>query len=188
MVKLLQSLSIFYFLPVVRLYIYFSDFCFLVQTHLLKSILNFIKNHYKCQFKILTCISGVDYPEKLLRFSLVYELLSLKYNNRLRIKIFLDELTPMESIEKIYSGAYWWECEIWDMFGVYFLGKKQMTRLLTDYGFLGYPLRKDFPLSGFFESKYSLIKSRVIYENIELAQEYRAFDFTSPWETAPNNN
>lgn len=181
MFLLLQHLAIPFFLPIIRLFIYFFDFCFLIQTSLLKFFLLFLKNHYKSQFKVLTCISGVDYPEKIFRFSLVYELLSIKYNNRLRLKIFVDELTPMSSVESVYVGAYWWECEVWDMFGVYFLGEKQMTRLLTDYGFFGYPLRKDFPLSGFLETRYNLVKNRVVYENLELAQEYRAFNFTSPW-------
>lgn len=181
MIQFVQHLNILIFLPVIRFYIYFFDICFLVQTYILSTLLIFFKNHFKSQFKILTCISGVDYPQKLFRFSLVYELLSLKYNNRLRLKVFLDELTPMNSVENVYISAYWWECEIWDMFGVYFLGEKQMTRLLTDYGFFGYPLRKDFPLSGFLETRYNLIKNRIVYENIELSQEYRSFDFSSPW-------
>lgn len=186
MLVLIQQAAFPFFLPLIRFYIYFFNICFLIQTYLLKPFLIFLKNHFKSQFKILTCIAGVDYPEKTFRFALVYELLSIKFNNRLRLKLFLDELTPMDSIETEYSGAYWWECEIWDMFGVYFLGKKQMTRLLTDYGFFGYPLRKDFPLSGFLESRYNLIKNRVVYESLELSQKYRAFSFTSPWENLTN--
>lgn len=186
MIFLHNYLTISSFVPIVCFYIYFNDFCFLIQTHLLKSSLVFFKNHFKTQLKVLSCISGVDYPKKIFRFSIVYELLSLKFNNRLRFKVFLDELTPMYSVEEVYAGAYWWECEIWDMFGLYFLGKKQITRLLTDYGFFGYPLRKDFPLSGFLESRYNLIKSRVIYENLELAQKYRVFDFNSPWLSIKN--
>jgi len=181
MILFLQHLNIPFFLPIIRFYVYFFDFCLLIQTNLLKSFVRFLKNHFKSQFKILTCISGVDYPKKLFRFSIVYELLSIKYNNRFRLKVFLDELVPINSVENDYSGAYWWECEIWDMFGVYFLGEKQMTRLLTDYGFFGYPLRKDFPLSGFLETRYNLIKNRVVYENVELSQQYRSFNFISPW-------
>jgi NADH:ubiquinone oxidoreductase subunit C len=98
------------------------------------------------------------------------------------VKVLVDELLPINSVEKVFSGASWWECEIWDMFGVFFLNHSNLTRLLTDYGFQGYPLRKDFPLSGFTESRYNVIKNRVVYENIELAQEYRTFDFSSPWE------
>jgi NADH:ubiquinone oxidoreductase subunit C len=124
----------------------------------------------------------VDYPENLYRFQVVYELLSIKFNARLRIKILINELIPVNSIEKIFPAATWWECEVWDMFGIFFINQFNLTRLLTDYGFQGYPLRKDFPLSGFTETRYNAIKNRVIYENIELAQEYRTFDFISPWE------
>jgi NADH/F420H2 dehydrogenase subunit C len=169
-------------LPIVRFELYKEETSFLIQTNLLTEILTIFKNHFKYQFKVLTCISGVDYPENLYRFQLVYELLSIKYNSRIRVKVLVDELLPINSVEKVFSGASWWECEIWDMFGVFFLNHSNLTRLLTDYGFQGYPLRKDFPLSGFTESRYNVIKNRVVYENIELAQEYRTFDFSSPWE------
>ncbi len=174
--------SILKILPIVRTELYIKDCCLLVKTNLLAEILTILKNHFKYQFKILTCISGVDYPENLYRFQVVYELLSVKYNSRLRIKVFLNELTPMNSVEKIFSGATWWECEIWDMFGIFFFNQNNLVRLLTDYGFQGYPLRKDFPLTGFIEARYNLIKSRVVYENLELAQEYRVFDAISPWD------
>jgi NADH/F420H2 dehydrogenase subunit C len=169
-------------LPIVRFELYKEENSFLIQTNLLTEILTIFKNHFKYQFKVLTCISGVDYPENLYRFQLVYELLSIKYNSRIRVKVLVDELLPIKSVEKVFSGASWWECEIWDMFGVFFLNHSNLTRLLTDYGFQGYPLRKDFPLSGFTESRYNVIKNRVVYENIELAQEYRTFDFSSPWD------
>jgi NADH/F420H2 dehydrogenase subunit C len=169
-------------LPIVRFELYKEETSFLIQTNLLTEILTIFKNHFKYQFKVLTCISGVDYPENLYRFQLVYELLSIKYNSRIRVKVLVDDLLPINSVEKVFSGASWWECEIWDMFGVFFLNHSNLTRLLTDYGFQGYPLRKDFPLSGFTESRYNVIKNRVVYENIELAQEYRTFDFSSPWE------
>jgi NADH/F420H2 dehydrogenase subunit C len=169
-------------LPIVRFELYKEETSFLIQTNLLTEVLTIFKNHFKYQFKVLTCISGVDYPENLYRFQLVYELLSIKYNSRIRVKVLVDDLLPINSVEKVFSGASWWECEIWDMFGVFFLNHSNLTRLLTDYGFQGYPLRKDFPLSGFTESRYNVIKNRVVYENIELAQEYRTFDFSSPWE------
>jgi NADH/F420H2 dehydrogenase subunit C len=169
-------------LPIVRFELYKEETSFLIQSNLLTEILTIFKNHFKYQFKVLTCISGVDYPENLYRFQLVYELLSIKYNSRIRVKVLVDELLPINSVEKVFSGASWWECEIWDMFGVFFLNHSNLTRLLTDYGFQGHPLRKDFPLSGFTESRYNVIKNRVVYENIELAQEYRTFDFSSPWE------
>lgn len=169
-------------LPLLRYESYRLGNCFLVQSSKFSSILLFLKNHFNYQYKMLTCISGVDYPDNTYRFCLVYELLSLKMNNRIRIKVLLNELTPMESVEKIFPSALWWECEIWDMFGVFFSEQKNLTRLLTDYGFQGYPLRKDFPLSGFTESRYNYSKNRVVYETLELAQEYRTFDFLSPWE------
>jgi NADH/F420H2 dehydrogenase subunit C len=143
-----------------------------------------LKNHFKYQFKILTCISGIDYPENSYRFQIVYELLSIKYNSRIRLKVLIDELTPMNSVEKVFPCANWWECEIWDMFGVFFRRHPNLTRLLTDYGFHGHPLRKDFPLSGFIESRYNVNKNRVAYENLELTQEYRTFEFISPWENS----
>jgi NADH:ubiquinone oxidoreductase subunit C len=179
---LLTCENIIKILPIARFELYNEESCFLVETYLLNEILLIFKTHFKYQFKVLTCISGVDYPENLYRFQIVYELLSIKYNSRIRLKVLIDELTPMNSIEKIFPGSAWWESEIWDMFGVFFIDQNNLTRLLTDYGFQGYPLRKDFPLTGFIESRYSLVKGRVVYENLELAQEYRTFDFISPWE------
>ena len=179
---LFTSYPLIYILPILRFELYKHESSFLVLTSIFNKILIIFKNHFKYQFKVLTCISGVDYPENLYRFKIVYELLSIKFNSRLRLKILVDELTPVNSIENIFPGASWWESEIWDMFGVFFLNQYNLTRLLTDYGFQGYPLRKDFPLSGFTESKYNSVKNRVVYENIELAQEYRTFEFISPWE------
>lgn len=175
-------------LPIIRLELYNKESTFFLPNNLLNEVLIILKNHFKYQFKILTCISGVDYPEKLYRFQIVYELLSIKFNSRIRIKVLVNELIPINSIEKIFLGSSWWECEIWDMFGVFFSNQKNLTRLLTDYGFQGYPLRKDFPLSGFTESRYNILKSRVVYENVELAQEYRTFQFLSPWENYTNNS
>lgn len=179
---LLTCENIVKILPIVRLELYNKENSLFISTNLLNETLTILKNHFKYQFKILTCVSGVDYPENYYRFQIVYELLSIKFNSRLRLKILVDELVPVNSIEKIFPGASWWECEIWDMFGVFFSNQNNLTRLLTDYGFQGYPLRKDFPLTGFTESRYNVIKNRVVYENIELAQEYRTFEFLSPWE------
>jgi NADH:ubiquinone oxidoreductase subunit C len=169
-------------LPIIRFELYNTENCLYIQTNLFYEILIILKTHFKYQFKILTCISGVDYPNHLYRFQIVYELLSVKYNSRLRLKILVDELGAVNSIESIFPAATWWENEIWDMFGVYFFNQYNLTRLLTDYGFQGYPLRKDFPLSGFTESRYNVIKHRVVYENLEFAQEYRTFEYLSPWE------
>ena len=179
---LLTSENILKILPAIRLELYNRENNLLVPTNLLNEILIILKSHFKYQYKVLTCVLCVDYPENLYRFQIVYELLSLKFNSRLRIKVLTDELIPVNSIEKIFLGSSWWECEIWDMFGVFFINQHKLTRLLTDYGFQGYPLRKSFPLSGFIESKYNVIKNRVVYENVELAQEYRTFEFLSPWE------
>lgn len=159
-------------LPVVRFELYNKESHFLIPINLLTKTLIILKNHFKYQFKVLTCISGIDYPENLYRFQIVYELLSLKFNSRIRIKILVNEITSLNSVEKIFSAASWWESEIWDMFGVFFFNQYNLVKLLTDYGFQGYPLRKDFPLNGFTESRYNVTKNRVIYENIELAQEY----------------
>jgi NADH/F420H2 dehydrogenase subunit C len=183
----LISENIIKILPIVRFELYNKETSFLIQTNLVYDVLTILKNHFKYQFKVLTCISGVDYPENLYRFQVVYELLSIKFNSRLRIKVMVDELTPVTSVEKIYSAATWWECEVWDMFGIFFLNQYNLSRLLTDYGFQGYPLRKDFPLSGFTEVRYNVLKKRVVYENLELAQEYRTFDFISPWENYNKN-
>jgi len=179
---LLTCENIIKILPIVRFELYNKESCFLIQTNQLLEVINVLKNHFKYQFKVLTCISGVDYPENLYRFQVVYELLSIKYNTRIRIKVLSNELVPVNSLEKIFSGASWWECEIWDMFGIFFQNKTNLTRLLTDYGFHGYPLRKDFPLSGFTELRYNVTKNRVVYEPLELAQEYRTFEYISPWE------
>uniref|UniRef100_UPI00300128E5 NADH dehydrogenase subunit 9 n=1 Tax=Cocconeiopsis kantsiensis TaxID=3082010 RepID=UPI00300128E5 len=183
---LLNCQNIIKVLPIVRLELYNKESSFIVQNRFLNQILFILKNHYKYNFKILTCISSTDYPENFYRFQIVYELLSLKFNCRLRVKILVDELIPVDSVSNIFSSATWWECEIWDMFGVFFSNQDNLTRLLTDYGFQGFPLRKDFPLSGFTESRYNVIKGRVVYENVELAQEYRTFEFLSPWEDFSN--
>lgn len=169
-------------LPILKFDLYNKkESSFLIKTNRVCDILTLLKTHFRYQYKILACISGLDYPENFNRFQIVYELISVKYNTRLKIKILTDELTPIHSSEKIFIGSAWWECEIWDMFGIFFTNQNNLTRLLTDYGFQGYPLRKDFPLSGFIETRYNAIANRVGYESVELSQEYRSFDFESPW-------
>jgi NADH/F420H2 dehydrogenase subunit C len=142
----------------------------------------FLKNNILCQFKILSCISGVDYPANKYRYRIVYELLSIRYNSRLRVKIFNYELMPVNSCEQLFPTAAWFECEIWDMFGIFFQNHSNLRRILTDYGFEGYPLRKDFPLSGYVEMNYNEVQKGVKEESIELSQEYRDFDTYSLWE------
>ena len=174
-------------LPILKIQIHQNDISIVIKkTHLLNTLF-FLKNHIKYQFKLLTCISGVDYSENKYRFKLVYELLSVKYNVRIRVKVFTHELMPIESADSIFKAAGWYESEIWDMFGVFFVKHPNLVRLLTDYGFEGYPLRKDFPLSGFVEASYDYTRKRVTNERVELSQEYRAFTFASPWETTELN-
>ena len=169
--------------PVEKIQNYNSEITLVVKSSLLLNILLFFKNHILYQYKILTCISGVDYVMNKYRFKLVYELLSIRYNSRIRIKIFTHELMTIDSCDKLFPTAGWYECEIWDMFGVFFKNHLSLRRILTDYGFEGYPLRKDFPLSGFIEMRYNEVKKRVINESIELSQEYRTFKFLSSWQS-----
>lgn len=135
-------------------------------------------------FEVLIDIAGVDYPARAERFEVVYHLLSPRKNLRLRIKLSTDEATPVPSVIQVYPAANWYEREAYDMFGILFSGHPDLRRLLTDYGFQGFPLRKDFPLAGYVELRYDDEKKRVVYEPVKLMQEFRAFDFESPWEAA----
>lgn len=141
----------------------------------------FLKNHINLKFSILSCISGVDFLTSNYRFSIVYELLSISFNIRLRLKTVLNEISPIDSITSIFKNAAWWEREIWDLYGIYFQGNKDLRRILTDYGFEGYPMRKDYPLSGYVELRYDQNKKRVVVEALELAQDFRYFSFESVW-------
>ena len=135
-----------------------------------------------CQFEVLIDICGVDYPARKNRFDVVYHLLSARKNQRIRIKIETDELTPVPSAISVFPGANWYEREAYDMYGILFSDHPDLRRLLTDYGFEGFPLRKDFPLSGFKEVRYDDEAKRVVYEPVKLTQDFRQFDFESPWE------
>jgi NADH-quinone oxidoreductase subunit C len=146
------------------------------------AILTFLRDDAQCQFISIIDISGVDYPSREKRFDVVYHLLSPKKNLRIRIKVATDEDTPVPSVTGVYPGADWFEREAYDLYGVLFTGHPDLRRLLTDYGFEGYPLRKDFPLTGFVEVRYDDEAKRVVYEPVELKQEFRNFDFLSPWE------
>jgi len=143
--------------------------------------LNCLKKHIGYQYHMLTCVSGVDFLGKDYRFSVVYDLLSLTFNSRLRLKVFVNEVTAVPSVVDIFINADWWEREIWDLYGIYFDNHPDLRRILTDYGFEGNPMRKDFPLSGFVEFRYDESKKRVIGEPIELTQEFRTFTFEMPW-------
>jgi NADH-quinone oxidoreductase subunit C len=144
--------------------------------------LTFLRDDSNCQFKQLMDITAVDYPSREERFEVVYHLLSLKHNQRVRVKVMTDEDTPVPSIVGVYSTANWFEREVWDMYGVFFSDHPDLRRLLTDYGFEGHPLRKDFPLTGYVEMRYDDEQKRVVYEPVRLDQDFRSFDFLSPWE------
>ena len=151
------------------------------SNNLISSIL-FLKTNEKCRFRQLIDITAVDYPEKEKRFKVVYLLLSHENNLRISINMNIDEKTSVPSITKIFPAANWMEREVFDMYGISFKDHPDLRRILTDYGFEGYPLRKDFPLTGHTEVRYSEEKKKVIYEPVKLDQQYRDFDFESPWE------
>ncbi|PCJ36035.1 MAG: NADH-quinone oxidoreductase subunit C [Alphaproteobacteria bacterium] len=148
------------------------------------TILTYLRDEANYKFVQLSDICGVDYPERNRRFDVVYHLLSLKHNIRIRIKVQADDEVPVPSVVQVYPVANWYEREVWDMYGVMFDGHPDLRRLLTDYGFQGHPQRKDFPLTGYVELRYSEEERRVVYEPVKLQQEFRDFDFMSPWEGA----
>ena len=152
----------------------------------LLKVLEFLKNDRECDFKILVDITAVDFPDRPERFEVVYNLLSLNQNQRVRVKVATDENTPVPSAVSIFSSAGWYERETWDMYGIYFSGNPDLRRILTDYGFEGHPLRKDFPMTGYVELRYDDELKRVVYEPVKLVQDFRTFDFTSPWEGMTN--
>jgi NADH dehydrogenase (ubiquinone) Fe-S protein 3 len=146
-------------------------------------VLKSLKLHTNTQYSLLTAVSGVDYPFRKRRFEVVYDLLSVKFNSRIRVKTFVDEVTPLTSAVSVFPAATWWEREVWDLYGVFFFQNEEIKRILTDYGFEGHPLRKDFPLSGYVESRYDDRLKRVVCEPLEHAQAFRSFDFTSGWSS-----
>jgi len=148
-------------------------------------LLAFLRDDSQCMFKELVDLCGVDYPSREKRFDVVYNLLSLKHNQRIRVKVAVAEGETVPSATGLYSAAGWFEREAWDLYGIYFADHPDLRRLLTDYGFEGHPLRKDFPLTGFVEPRYDDEQKRVIYEPVKLTQEFRRFDFLSPWEGTP---
>jgi len=145
-------------------------------------VATFLRDDPRCQFSCFIDVTAVDWPGRQKRFDVVYHLLSPAKNNRIRVKIEADETTPIASIIGVYIGADWFEREVYDLYGILFTGHPDMRRLLTDYGFEGHPLRKDFPLTGFVEVRYDDELKRVVYDPVRLAQEFRNFDFLSPWE------
>ena len=145
-------------------------------------VLKILRDDSNCRFHQLMDICGVDYADESPRFEIVYNLLSMTHNTRIRVKLRTDEDDPVPSVCGVFSTANWFEREVFDMFGVTFAGNKDLRRILTDYGFEGHPLRKDFPLTGFSEVRYDDEQKRVVYEPVHLRQEFRNFDFLSPWE------
>src|SRR6267378_1133682 len=147
-------------------------------------LLTFLRDDVGCLFKQVIDICGVDWPERAKRFDVVYHLLSLKLNQRVRLKVQTDESTPVPSAALVYSAASWFEREAYDLYGIWFADHPDLRRILTDYGFEGHPLRKDFPLTGFVEVRWDDEQKRVVCEAVKLTQEFRSFDFLSPWEGA----
>ena len=148
-------------------------------------VIAYLRDDPDCQFTILIDICGVDYPNRPRRFDVVYHLLSIAKNRRIRIRIETEEASPVPSVVSVHPAADWFEREAFDMYGILFTDHPDLRRILTDYGFTGYPLRKDFPLTGYVEVRWDDEQKRVVYEPVRLIQEFREFDFLSPWEGAP---
>jgi NADH-quinone oxidoreductase subunit C len=148
----------------------------------IERVLGFLRDDANCQFKMLIDICGVDYPERDDRFDVVYNLLSLSHNRRCRVKVAIGEDEAVPSVVDVFPSAGWFEREAYDLYGIFFEGNPDLRRILTDYGFEGHPFRKDFPLTGYVEVRYDEAQKRVVYEPVKLTQEFRSFDFLSPWE------
>jgi NADH-quinone oxidoreductase subunit C len=159
-----------------------DELCLVVERDRIARVLKFLRDDVNCQFKQLMDVCGVDYPSREERFEVVYNLLSLTHNRRIRVKVGASEDTPVPTVVEVFSSANWWERETWDMYGIAFRDHPDLRRILTDYGFQGHPLRKDFPLTGYVEVRYDDEQKRVVYEPVKLPQDWRTFDFLSPWE------
>ena len=159
-----------------------DELVFDIEAGQIKEVLVRLRDDALLAFTQLSDITAVDYPERLKRFEVIYQMLSVSNNQRLRLRVPLDEDEVIDSVVDVFASANWAEREVWDMFGIFFAGHPDLRRLLTDYGFEGHPLRKDFPLTGRVEVRYDEIQQRVVYEPVQLTQEFRDFDFLSPWE------
>ncbi len=162
----------------------FGDLVLNVKLDKIPKVVEFLKSNSAMKFSTLIDITAVDYPSRTKRFEMVYHFLSMYTNTRIRLKAQVAEDGMVPSIHEIHPGANWFEREVFDMYGVLFSGHPDLRRILTDYGFRGYPLRKDFPTTGYTELRYDEVAKRVVYEPVSLTQEYRQFDFMSPWEGA----
>jgi NADH-quinone oxidoreductase subunit C len=160
----------------------YGELMITVRREAIAGVLKTLRNDGNCLFHMLIDITAVDFPEREERFEVVYNLLSLKRNQRIRVKVTTDEEKPVPSVTEVFPAAGWYERECWDMYGVFFSGHPDLRRMLTDYGFDGHPLRKDFPLTGYVEVRYDDEQRRVVYEPVKLRQDFRSFDFLSPWE------
>lgn len=163
-----------------------DELCVLVSRHRIADVLTRLRDDEEVAMAQLVDICGADYPERPERFEVIYHLLSLKHNGRVRVKVQTDESSSVPTVTGVYSSAGWFERETWDMYGVLFHGHPDLRRLLSDYGFEGHPLRKDFPLTGHVEVRYDATQKRIVYEPVKLPQDFRNFDFLSPWEGMTN--
>lgn len=159
-----------------------SEITVIADGNYINDILRFLRDDVECKFEMLVDITATDDPSREKRFEVVYNLLSMSQNNRIRVKVLIEEDEPVNSVINTYVTAGWFEREVWDMFGIPFSGNPDLRRILTDYGFEGHPLRKDFPLTGYVELRYDEEQKRVVYEPVELQQDFRVFDNLSPWE------
>ena len=159
-----------------------GELTIVVQANAIVRVLTHLRDDTNCLFTMLVDLCGVDYPERELRFDVVYHLLSVRQNQRIRVKLATDEATPVPSVYGVFRSALWFEREAWDLYGIFFADHPDLRRLLTDYGFDGHPLRKDFPQTGYVEVRYDDEQKRVVYEPVQLRQDWRSFDFLSPWE------
>lgn len=159
-----------------------GDLTLIAEAASIREVLTFLRDDPACRFVSFIDLCGVDYPTREKRFDVVYHLLSPRHNRRIRVKVATDETTPVPSVIPVFPAADWFEREAYDFYGILFEGHPDLRRILTDYGFEGYPLRKDFPLTGFVEVRYDDTEKRVVYSPVRLVQEFRDFDFLSPWE------
>jgi NADH-quinone oxidoreductase subunit C len=159
-----------------------GELTLIVPSEKIVDVLTTLRQDSQCLFEVLIDICGVDFPERDKRFEVVYHLLSPRRNQRVRVKCEADEDTAVPSVVDVFPAANWFEREAYDMYGILFSGHPDLRRILTDYGFQGHPLRKDFPLTGYVEVRYDDAQKRVVYEPVKLTQEFRSFDFMSPWE------
>lgn len=159
-----------------------------VPPHLLTKVLEFLRDDSTSQYKTLISICGADFPQYKKRFLVNYHLLSVHFVHRINVQVWVEDGESLDTAVGLYKSAGWYEREVYDMFGVFFTEHPDMRRILSDYGFQGHPLRRDFPLTGFYETRYDEAEKRIITENVEFAQEFRSFDFTSPWDQTSRPN